>query len=99
MNKRISSAAIARIVRTGTVTAAAMLVVAVAAPEAVAQTASTPSPRIQPDSFATPSTAKTVPAKPMKSCSVYGDGFVQVPGTDTCVKMNGYVRSQTAIGR
>jgi hypothetical protein len=94
MDRRISPAAIARIVRTGTVAAAAMLVVAVAASEVVAQTASTPSPRIQRDSFATPSTAKTVPAKPTKSCSIYGDGFVQVPGTDTCVKMNGYVRSE-----
>jgi hypothetical protein len=99
MDRRISPAAIGRIVRTGTVTAAAMLVVAVAVSEAVAQTASTPAPRIQPDSFATPSTAKTVPAKPTKSCSIYGDGFVQVPGTDTCVKMNGYVRSQTSSGR
>ena len=99
MDRRISPAAIGRIVRTGTVTAAAMLVVAVVASEVVAQTVPTPSPRIQSDSFATPSTTKAAPAKPAKSCSIYGDGFVQVPGTDTCVKMNGYVRSQTYIGR
>ena len=99
MDKRISSAAIGRIGQTGAVTAVAIFVVAAAASDAVAQTTSTPAPRIQPDSFATPSTTRAAPAKPAKSCSIYGDGFVQVPGTDTCVKMNGYVRSQTYIGR
>jgi hypothetical protein len=27
----------------------------------------------------------------MKSCSLYGAGFVNVPGTDACIKIGGYV--------
>ena len=30
----------------------------------------------------------------MKICSLYGDGFYYIPGTDTCLKMGGYVRVQ-----
>lgn len=42
------------------------------------------------------------PAKPMRAghanpCSAYGEGFVKVPGGDTCVKVGGYVRSDTAV--
>src|SRR5215510_10876320 len=38
-----------------------------------------------------------VKAKPVlyvKICSLYGDGFYYIPGTDTCLKMGGYVRVQ-----
>jgi hypothetical protein len=60
---------------------------------AAAQTSSstTGKPKSQPDLFQTPSAAKTAPVKRMKSCSSYGDGFVYVPGTDTCVKAGGYL--------
>ena len=30
----------------------------------------------------------------MKICSLYGDGFYYIPGTDTCLKMGGYLRVQ-----
>ena len=30
-------------------------------------------------------------------CAQYGPGFVQVQGTTTCVKMNGYVRTDAVI--
>jgi Porin subfamily len=30
--------------------------------------------------------------KPPKICSLYGDGFYYIPGTDTCLKMGGYLR-------
>jgi hypothetical protein len=42
--------------------------------------------------------AKTAP-NPPKSCSIYGEGFVAVPGTDTCVKASGYLRTDTVIRR
>ena len=33
-------------------------------------------------------------------CAQYGAGFVQVQGTQTCVKMNGYIRTDvTTSGR
>ena len=31
----------------------------------------------------------------VKICSLYGDGFYYIPGTDTCLKMGGYARFQT----
>ena len=30
----------------------------------------------------------------VKICSLYGDGFYYIPGTDTCLKMGGYLRVQ-----
>jgi hypothetical protein len=77
---------------------AARIVVFIAVAEilTVAVAAQTPSsttgkPKSQPDLFQTPSAAKTAPVKRMKSCSSYGDRFVYVPGTDTCVKAGGYL--------
>ena len=28
----------------------------------------------------------------VKICSLHGDGFYYIPGTDTCLKMGGYLR-------
>jgi hypothetical protein len=39
-----------------------------------------------------PVTAKSLPTGRAKSCSMYGDGFVYVPATDTCIKVGGYLR-------
>ena len=36
-------------------------------------------------------------SKPMKPCPAYGPGFVQVPGSDLCIKIGGSV--QVDIGR
>lgn len=33
----------------------------------------------------------------VKICSLYGAGFYYVPGTDTCMKLSGYLRAQTAL--
>jgi hypothetical protein len=30
----------------------------------------------------------------VKICSLYGDGFYYIPGTDTCLKLGGYLRVQ-----
>jgi hypothetical protein len=37
---------------------------------------------------------KAAPVNYVKICSLYGDGFYYIPGTDTCLKMGGYVRVQ-----
>jgi hypothetical protein len=37
---------------------------------------------------------KAKPVQYVKICSLYGDGFYYVPGTDTCIKMGGYLRVQ-----
>src|SRR5262245_2579265 len=37
---------------------------------------------------------KAKPVQYVKICSLYGDGFYYIPGTDTCLKMGGYMRTQ-----
>src|SRR5438132_5936598 len=37
---------------------------------------------------------KAAPVAYVKICSLYGDGFYYIPGTDTCLKISGYVRNQ-----
>ena len=34
----------------------------------------------------------------MKICSLYGAGFYYIPGTDTCIKVGGWVRMQMGYG-
>jgi hypothetical protein len=52
---------------------------------------STP-PSIQP-------TAKAKPAAGVKTCSAYGAGFVNVPGSDACVKIGGWVEGEGSASR
>ncbi len=33
----------------------------------------------------------------VKVCSLYGAGFYYIPGTDTCIKLGGYLRAETAF--
>lgn len=37
---------------------------------------------------------KAKPVEYVKVCSVYGAGFYYVPGTDTCIKLGGFVRAE-----
>ncbi|RXG84344.1 porin [Bradyrhizobium zhanjiangense] len=34
----------------------------------------------------------------VKVCSLYGAGFYYIPGTDTCIKLGGYLRAETVLG-
>lgn len=34
----------------------------------------------------------------VKICSLYGAGFYYIPGTDTCIKLGGYLRADAAFG-
>ncbi len=34
----------------------------------------------------------------VKICSLYGAGFYYIPGTDTCIKLSGYVRADVILG-
>jgi hypothetical protein len=40
---------------------------------------------------------KAKPVNYVKICSLYGDGFYYIPGTDTCIKLGGYVRADMGI--
>src|SRR5436190_14359062 len=38
---------------------------------------------------------KAKPVEYVKICSLYGAGFFYIPGTDTCIKLGGYLRVDT----
>src|ERR1041384_4441611 len=40
---------------------------------------------------------KAAPVNYVKICSLYGAGFYYIPGTDTCLKLGGYLRVETAL--
>ena len=33
------------------------------------------------------------PVEYVKICTLYGDGFYYIPGSDTCIKIGGYIRA------
>jgi len=33
----------------------------------------------------------------VRICSLYGAGFYYIPGTDTCIKLGGYLRVETVF--
>jgi hypothetical protein len=37
---------------------------------------------------------KAAPVQYVKICSLYGAGFYYIPGTDTCIKIGGYIRAE-----
>src|SRR3972149_11419346 len=41
---------------------------------------------------------KAKPVQYVKICSLYGAGYYYIPGTDTCLKVGGWVRLQTGVG-
>jgi hypothetical protein len=76
-----------RIIRGGfRLAAIAMLM---AGQSVAAQTLTAPNP--QPKPLPPPAVAKSPSAERMKSCSAFGAGFVQIPGSDACVKVGGFV--------
>jgi hypothetical protein len=40
---------------------------------------------------------KAKPVEYVKVCSIYGAGFFYIPGTDTCIKIGGYLRFETDV--
>ena len=42
--------------------------------------------------------AEPEPAEYVKICDVYGAGYFYIPGTETCLKINGYIRFQVNVG-
>ncbi|MET4278967.1 MULTISPECIES: porin [unclassified Bradyrhizobium] len=41
---------------------------------------------------------KAKPIEYVKICSLYGAGFYYIPGTDTCIKLGGYMRVSLGLG-
>jgi hypothetical protein len=67
--------------------AAAIMLIPAIVTTALAQTLTEPNPQTKVSS----PHAKSIPTARMRSCSLYGAGFVNVPGTDACIKVGGYV--------
>jgi hypothetical protein len=67
--------------------AASIMLAVVFVSAALAQTLTEPNPQTK---IPSPH-AKSLPTARIKSCSLFGAGFVNVPGTDACVKIGGYV--------
>ncbi|HZP74711.1 MAG TPA: porin, partial [Pseudolabrys sp.] len=44
------------------------------------------------------SRARHTPVQYVKICSLYGAGFFYIPGSDTCLKIGGYVRTEGGYG-
>jgi Porin subfamily len=63
---------------------------------AAAQTLTDPNP---PAKWTPPASKKVQTAEPAKRCRAFGPGFVNVPGTDTCVKVGGWVTIEGGAGR
>src|SRR3954471_10775631 len=38
---------------------------------------------------------KAAPVEYVKICSLYGDGFYYIPGTDVCIRVGGYIIADT----
>ncbi len=36
---------------------------------------------------------KAAPVQYVKICTLYGDGFYYIPGSDTCIRFSGYIRA------
>jgi len=77
--------------------AAAALLMGLAASNATAQTLTNPNgPNWSPSH---PAAKHNEATRPKKSCKQFGAGFVAVPGSDTCVKIGGWVTVETSTGR
>lgn len=55
-------------------------------------------PNLQKKYSAPPITERPLPTARAKPCSMYGAGFHYIPGTDTCVKLGGYLSVEGAAG-
>src|SRR3954470_2207516 len=42
--------------------------------------------------------AEPEPAEYVKICDVYGKGYFYIPGTETCLRIGGYVREDIGVG-
>jgi hypothetical protein len=89
MHRRIAPAPRHPMLRAIGVLAVTAALAAVASPGAMAQTLTQPNPQTK--SPPPTVTTKSRPAGHVKICDAYGAGFVNIPGTDACIKIGGGV--------
>jgi len=97
MDRRIACAVARPILRAVAVVAAAAMLAVVVASGVAAQTLTEPNSQIK--SSPPPVSAKSRPTGRVKSCSAFGAGFVNAPGTDACIKIGGSVTIEGTTGR
>ena len=73
--------------RIAVIVAAVAVMTALSSSGAAAQTLTDPNPK--PSAPPPPTTTKSRPTAHVKNCSIYGPGFMAMPGTDTCIKIGG----------
>ena len=80
--------------------AIAVLIASSASGLASAQTLLEPNPKGELNSTKPsqpPGSAKQKSGLRTNACSAFGAGFVQLPGTDTCVKVGGFVTMESTV--
>ena len=77
------------VIRMASVVMAIALLTALNSSGAVAQTLTNPNPK--PSAPPPTATTKSRPTAHLKTCSMYGPGFMAVPGSDMCIKVGGGV--------
>jgi hypothetical protein len=85
-----------RIVGTAMMVMVVVTALVAAASSVAAQTLTEPSPTTK--SSGRGATAPAPAPQRATACATYGAGFVQMPGTDACIKIGGYVTMQSGVG-
>jgi hypothetical protein len=100
VHRRFLRAGALPVIRSAALIAAAIAAAGFLSASASAQTLADPNPppKWSPPPAAQPG-AKAKPAARVKSCSAYGAGFVNLPGTDACVKIGGWVEVEGSTSR
>jgi len=75
--------------RVAVIVAAAAVMIVLHPSGAAAQTLTDPYPR--PSALPSTTTTKSRPTAHVRNCSIYGPGFMAMPGADTCIKIGGGV--------
>jgi hypothetical protein len=93
MHRVIESPPPGSLLRIVAVAAAATVLAVVLDAGVAAQTLTDPNPQTK-RSPPPAANAKPASAARVKTCSAYGPGFVNMPGTDACMKIGGFVRME-----
>jgi hypothetical protein len=96
MDRWIACPSAGKILRAAAITAAVVMPAAVVASSVAAQTLAEPSPTTK--SSGRGAIAQAPAREHATACATYGAGFVQMPGSDACIKLGGYVTMQSGVG-
>ncbi|HUD87314.1 MAG TPA: porin [Xanthobacteraceae bacterium] len=96
MDRWLAFPSAGKILRTAAIVTAVVMPAAVVASSVAAQTLADPTPTTK--SSGRGATAPAPAPERATACATYGAGFVQMPGSDACIKLGGYVTMQSGVG-